>query len=39
MTAPLVRHGCEIAYQPQLFALQYAELKAQVKCLKQELAP
>ena len=37
MSAPLVRHGWEIAFQPQLFARQYAELKAEVRRLKQEL--
>ena len=36
MSLPLVRHGWEIAFQPQLFARQYAELKAGVKRLKQE---
>jgi toxin YhaV len=39
MSPPLVRHGCEIAFQPQLFALQVAELKAELKRLKQELDP
>ena len=39
MSAPLVRHGWTIAFQPQLFARQYAELKAEVKRLKQELDP
>ena len=39
MSPPLVRHGWEIAFQPQLFARQYAELKAEVKRLKQELEP
>ncbi len=39
MSPPLVRHGWEIAFQPQLFALQYGELKAEVKRLKQELDP
>ena len=33
MSPPLVRHGWEIAFQPQLFARQYAELKADVKLL------
>jgi len=33
MSPPLVRHGWEIALQPQLFARQYAELKAEVKLL------
>ncbi len=39
MSLPLVRHGWEIAFQPQLFARQVAELKAEVKRLKQELEP
>ena len=39
MTAPLVRHGWTIALHPQLFSRQYAELKAEVKRLKQELNP
>ena len=39
MSAPLVRHGWEVAFQPQLFARQYAELKAEVRRLKQELNP
>ena len=39
MSPPLVRHGWEIAFQPQLFALQLAELKAEVKRLRQELDP
>jgi toxin YhaV len=39
MSAPLVRHGWTIAFQPQLFSRQYAELKAEVKRLKQELDP
>jgi len=39
MSPPLVRHGWEIAFQPQLFARQYAELKAEVKRFKQELDP
>ena len=39
MSPALVRHGWEIAFQPQLFARQYAELKAEVKRLKQELDP
>ena len=39
MSPPLVRHGWEIAFQPQLFALQVAELNAEVKRLKQELDP
>lgn len=33
MSPPLVRHGWEIAFQPHLFARQYAELKAEVKLL------
>ena len=33
MSAPLVRHGWTIAFQPQLFARQYVELKAEVKLL------
>ena len=37
MSPPLVRHGWEIAFQPHLFARQYAELKAEVRRLKQEL--
>lgn len=37
MSAPLVRHGWEIAFQPQLFAAQYDELKAEVRRLKLEL--
>jgi AbrB family looped-hinge helix DNA binding protein len=39
MSPPLLCHGWEIAFQPQLFARQYAELKAEVKRLKQELDP
>jgi toxin YhaV len=39
MSPPLVRHGWEIALQPQLFAQQYEELKAEVKRLKPELDP
>jgi toxin YhaV len=39
MSPPLHRHGWEIAFQPQLFAMQYNELKAEVKRLKQELDP
>jgi len=35
----LLRHGWEIAFQPNLFARQHAELKAEVKHLRQELAP
>jgi toxin YhaV len=34
MSPHLVRHGWEIAFQPQLFARQYAELKAEVTRLK-----
>jgi hypothetical protein len=30
MSPPLVLHGWEIAFQPQLFALQVAQLKAEV---------
>jgi len=36
MSPPLLRHGWQIAFQPQLFARQYAELKAEVRRLKQE---
>ena len=32
-----MRHGWEIVFQPQLFARQYEQLKAEVKRLKQEL--
>jgi toxin YhaV len=39
MSPPLRRHGWQIAFQPQLFARQYAELKAEVRRLKQELEP
>jgi toxin YhaV len=39
MSPPLVRHGWEIAFQPRLFARQYAELKAEVRLLRQELDP
>lgn len=39
MSPPLVRHGWEIAFQPHLFARQYAGLKAEVRRLKQELDP
>ena len=39
MSPPLVRHGWEIAFQPQLFARQYSELKAEVKLLKRQLDP
>ena len=37
MSAPLMRHGWTIAFQPQLFARQDVELKAELKRLKQEL--
>ena len=37
MSSPLVRHGREIVFQPQLFARQYEQLKAEIKRLKQEL--
>ena len=37
MSSALVRHGREIVFQPQLFARQHEQLKAEVKCLKQEL--
>jgi len=37
MSSALVRHGWEIVFQPQLFARQYEQLKAEVKRLKQEL--
>jgi toxin YhaV len=39
MSPPLLRHGWQIAFQPQLFARQYADLKAEVRRLKQELDP
>jgi hypothetical protein len=39
MSPLLVRHGWTIAFQPQLFARHVAELKAEVKRLKQELDP
>ena len=39
MSPPLLRHGWQIAFQPHLFARQYAELKAEVKRLKLELDP
>ncbi len=39
MSPHLVRHGWEIAFQPQLFARQYAELKAEVTRLKYQLDP
>ena len=39
MSPPLVCHGWTIAFQPQLFARQYTELKAEVRRLKQELDP
>jgi hypothetical protein len=37
MSSALVSHGREIVFQPQLFARQHEQLKAEVKCLKQEL--
>jgi hypothetical protein len=37
MSSALMRHGWEIVFQPQLFARQYEQLKAEVKRLKQEL--
>jgi hypothetical protein len=37
MSFPLVRHGREIVFQPQLFARQYEQLKAELKRLKQVL--
>ena len=37
MRSALVRHGWEIVLQPQLFAHQYEQLKAEPKHLKQEL--
>jgi len=39
MSAQLGRHGWEIAFQPQLFAAQYDELRAEVRRLKVELDP
>lgn len=39
MSPPLQRHRWEIAFQSQLFARQYSDLKAEVKSLKQELDP
>lgn len=39
MSPALVCHGWQIAFQPRLFARQYAELKAEVRTLKQELEP
>jgi len=39
MSSPLVRHGWTIALQPQLFARQVVELRAEVRRLKQELDP
>ena len=39
MSAALVRYGWKIAFQPQLFARQYTELKAEVKRLKLQLSP
>ena len=35
MSSALVGHGWEIVFQPQLFARQYEQLKAEVKCLQQ----
>ncbi|WP_233130358.1 hypothetical protein [Synechococcus sp. 1G10] len=35
MSPALVRHGWQIAFQPRLFARQYAELKAEARRLKQ----
>lgn len=37
MSPALVRHGWEIVFQPQLFARQYEQLKAEARRLKQEL--
>lgn len=37
MSPALVRHGWEIVFQSQLFALQYEQRKAEVKRLQQEL--
>jgi hypothetical protein len=37
MSFALVRHGWEIVFQPQLFARQHEQLKAEVKRLNQEL--
>jgi hypothetical protein len=37
MSFALVRHGREIVFQPQMFARQYEQLKAEPKHLKQEL--
>ena len=37
MSSALVRYGWEIVFQPQLFARQYDQLKAEPKHLKQEL--
>jgi len=37
MSPALVRHGWEIVFQPQLFARQYEQFKAEVNRLKQEL--
>jgi toxin YhaV len=39
MSPPLVRHGWEIAFHPQLFARQYEQLKTEVKRLRQQLDP
>jgi toxin YhaV len=38
MSAPLLRHGWQIAFQPQLFARQYAELKSDVTLLAAVMA-
>ncbi|MFN4865292.1 MAG: type II toxin-antitoxin system YhaV family toxin [Cyanobacteriota bacterium] len=37
MSAPLVRHGWTMAFQPQLLARQVVELNAEVRRLKQKL--
>lgn len=37
MGSPLQCYGWEIAFQPNLFAMQYAELKGDVRMLKQQL--
>jgi len=37
MSSALVRHGWEIVFQPQLFARQDEQRKAELKRLKQEL--
>ena len=39
MSAAIVRHGWEIVFQPQVFARQYADLKQEVRRLKQQLDP